>query len=282
MDDADDPREALEALFANEPERDPSLIVHAATPFNAETPPDVLAGNFTTPSELFYVRNHLPVPTIDEREFRLIVDVPGRSEELHLTLEDLKTRFPRVTVMATLQCAGNRRQEMNSTKPVKGLPWGSGAMGNAVWTGARLSDVLKAAGYMSEPSALDPDIAAGKRDGLLVTAGTPVDETEDARLTRHLIMDGAEGYGASIPVAKALNPLADVVLAYEMNGQPLLRDHGAPLRAVVPGHVAARSVKWLRRISVSDEESESHWQRRDYKGFGPSKSLTESRYETSE
>lgn len=77
-------------------------------------------------------------------------------------------------------------------------------------------------------------------------------------------------YGASIPLARAMDPEAEVLLAYEMNGQPLPRDHGFPVRVVVPGVVGARHVKWLGRVSVESEESYSHWQRRDYKGFSPS------------
>lgn len=76
-------------------------------------------------------------------------------------------------------------------------------------------------------------------------------------------------YGASVPVQKALADEGDVLLAYEMNGEPLPRDYGYPLRAVIPGHVAARSVKWLEKVIVSDKESDSHWQQRDYKGFCP-------------
>jgi sulfite oxidase len=78
-----------------------------------------------------------------------------------------------------------------------------------------------------------------------------------------------ERFGASVPIQKALADEGDVVLAYEMNGELIPRDHGYPLRAVIPGHVAARSVKWLEKVIVSDEESESHWQQRDYKGFCP-------------
>lgn len=77
-------------------------------------------------------------------------------------------------------------------------------------------------------------------------------------------------YAASIPLSKAMDPRGDVILAYEMNGQPLPRDHGFPLRVVCPGVVGARNVKWLSKITVSDVESDSHWQQNDYKGFSPS------------
>lgn len=80
----------------------------------------------------------------------------------------------------------------------------------------------------------------------------------------------ASPYAASIPLYKAMDPRGDVILAYEMNGQPLTRDHGFPVRAIVPGVVGARNVKWLSRIVVCDAESDSHWQQGDYKGFSPS------------
>lgn len=67
-----------------------------------------------------------------------------------------------------------------------------------------------------------------------------------------------------------MDPRGDVILAYEMNGQPLPRDHGYPIRVIVPGVVGARNVKWLGRIYVSKNESDSHWQQGDYKGFSPS------------
>lgn len=67
-----------------------------------------------------------------------------------------------------------------------------------------------------------------------------------------------------------MDPRSDIILAYEMNGKPLNRDHGYPLRIVIPGVVGARNVKWLGRIVISDKESNSHWQQNDYKGFSPS------------
>ena len=70
-------------------------------------------------------------------------------------------------------------------------------------------------------------------------------------------------YGASIPLEKALSD--DVLIAYKMNDETLTSDHGYPLRILVPGTVGARSVKWLNRIIVSDNEADSHWQKADYK-----------------
>lgn len=80
----------------------------------------------------------------------------------------------------------------------------------------------------------------------------------------------ASPYAASIPLYKAMDPRCDVILAFEMNGEPLNRDHGYPIRVIVPGTVGARNVKWLGRIVIAPAESDSHWQQGDYKGFSPS------------
>lgn len=77
-------------------------------------------------------------------------------------------------------------------------------------------------------------------------------------------------YAVSIPFFKAIDKYGDVILAYEMNGQPLPRDHGYPVRVIVPGTVGARCCKWLSSIYVSEKESPGFWQQNDYKGFSPS------------
>ncbi|KAF0289308.1 putative sulfite oxidase, mitochondrial [Amphibalanus amphitrite] len=244
-------RDGTDDPWAAEPRRHPALKPSSKTPFNAEPPPALLADNFLTPKyergpDLFYVRNHLPVPVIDPSEYELEVDGVG-VDGLTLSLEQLKNDFPAVTVTATVMCAGNRRSEMTQVKPVRGLFWGAAAVGNATWTGARLTDVLKAAGY-------DVNSGPGKH---VCFEGLDTDPSSTP-------------YGASIPLETAVDPRRDVILAYEMNGQPLSRDHGAPVRVIVPGVVGARNVKWLGRITVSDTESDSHWQHSDYKGFNPS------------
>lgn len=135
------------------------------------------------------------------------------------TLEDLKRRFEPVTITATIQCAGNRRNEMNPLKPVKGLAWGFTAISNAQWTGVRLSDVLADVGL--------------NQDRMRRNEG----------VWNHVHFEGLDSdssgtrYQASIPAEKAVDKRGDVILAYAMNGEPLSRDHGFPVRVVVPGKV---------------------------------------------
>ncbi|NP_001089975.1 sulfite oxidase L homeolog [Xenopus laevis] len=235
--------------YSQEPIRHPVLKVNSMKPFNAEPPPYMLTESFITPTELFFKRNHLPVPQINPGDYKLVIERPNgntHNKPLNLTLSDLKTKFPKHEITATLQCAGNRRSEMSAVKPVKGLEWTTGAISTAHWAGARLRDVLLEAGY-----------------------------TEDSTQTLHVHFEGLDqdltgtNYGASISFQQAMAKENEVLLAYEMNGQELPKDHGFPLRVIVPGVVGARNVKWLGKIVVSKEESSSHWQQNDYKGFNP-------------
>jgi sulfite oxidase len=165
-----------------------------------------------------------------------------------LSLADLKESFAPAIVPATLQCAGNRRQELMDARPIAGeLGWGAEAIGHAEWSGVRLRDVLLHAGLGLEPNSTQHAIF----DGL--------DETER--------LGGRIHFGGSIPLEKALGP--EVILAHSMNGQPLLPAHGFPLRVVVPGYIGARSVKWLRRIAVQDQPSANYFQSRAYRLFAP-------------
>ena len=226
-----------EKVFSHEPRRSPVLRVHSARPFNAESPAELLVDDFITPTPLFFVRNHLPVPQpVDS----VTVDGVGVRRAMNMSVSEMKARFNVVTITTAMQCAGNRRSEMDEHRPVKGLQWQKGAMSNTTWTGVRLCDVLAFAGVK------DKDI-------------------------EHVIFQGgdtdAEGtpYEASIPASTAMDPRKDVILAFEMNGEPISVDHGAPCRVIVPGLIGARQVKWLRRITTSRSVSESHWQRADYK-----------------
>lgn len=111
--------------WANEPKRHPVLKPASERPFNAEPPITLLAENFYTPNEFFYVRNHLPVPVIDEKTYELEVEIEtnkagARDKQKALTLADIKS-LPKHTVTAAVMCGGNRRSEMTTVKSVKGM-----------------------------------------------------------------------------------------------------------------------------------------------------------------
>ena len=231
--------------FAKDPARNPILIPSSKKPFNAEPPLPMLVDNFLTPTDLFYVRNHLPVPDIDVKKYSL--EVQGSRKPANLSLPDLKKRFKKKTVTAVIQCAGNRRSEMVKLKSVKGLNWEGAAIGNAEWSGVSLNDLLKYSGF-------------------------DIENTSKKHLLFEGMDKGPEGsvYGASIPIELARMLKDDIIVAFEMNGADIPRDHGYPVRIIIPGVLGARQVKWLNKIYFSDEESECHWQRRDYKGFNSS------------
>ncbi|KAF6293119.1 hypothetical protein mRhiFer1_009029 [Rhinolophus ferrumequinum] len=126
---------------------------------------------------------------------------------------------------------------MSQLKEVRGLEWSTGAISTARWAGARLRDVLAKAGHQ-----------------LCETEAPVCFEELDSDPTGTV-------FGASIPLARAMDPEAEDLLACEMHGQPLPCDHGFPVRVVVPGEVGARHVRWLGKLSVEPEESDSHWQR---------------------
>ncbi|KAL9655761.1 hypothetical protein ABK040_004988 [Willaertia magna] len=238
-------------LYANEPQRSPILNVNMAKPFNAETPPALLVDSFVTPNELFFVRNHLPVPKIDKDTYILTIEGEGLKDgPIQLTLDELKniSEYPKETLQVTLQCAGNRRTEYDSYKQTRGLGWTNAAIGNAEWSGIKLINLLKH--YNISVDNLEQVIKHVHFEGM---------DT-----------DGISTYAISIPADRALNDKADVLIAYEMNGKEIPIDHGYPVRAIVPGAIGARNVKWLSKIIFSKEECQSVWQQRDYKTFNPS------------
>jgi sulfite oxidase len=139
--------------YASDPPRSPLLAMRSEKPCNAEPPAALLADSYITREEVMFVRNHLPVPIVAEAEYALKVAGEGLGgRTLRLSLADLKdaARFPPVTVTVALECAGNRRAAMNAgydgAKPTRGLTWGPGAIANVEFKGARLLDVLEAAG----------------------------------------------------------------------------------------------------------------------------------------
>ena len=217
------------------------LIVHSTKPFNAEPSLMRLRAAAITPQSNFYVRSHGTIPELDENTHRL--RVAGQVEKpFEFSIADLRRHFTVRMVAAVMQCAGNRRADMQRVKPTSGDPWAPGAIGNAKWTGVSLCDVLRAAGAQT---TADLHVAFEACDEIRMPDEEPF------------------RYGVSIPITKALSP--EVLLAFEMNGEALAPEHGYPLRVVVPGYAGVRSPKWLAAIIVQDKPSENHMQQRDYK-----------------
>lgn len=113
----------LGSPWAQEPQRHALLKPASKRPFNAEPPIGMLAENFLTPNELFYVRNHLPVPVIREEEYELEIETGCAKPPLTLTLAGIRA-LPKHSVTAAIMCGGNRRSEMTKFKAVKG-EWNS-------------------------------------------------------------------------------------------------------------------------------------------------------------
>jgi DMSO/TMAO reductase YedYZ molybdopterin-dependent catalytic subunit len=162
---------------------------------------------------------------------------------LALSYKELR-EMPSETRIATLECAGNGRVFL--VPQVRGAQWELGAVGNAEWTGVPLRALLEQAGL--EDDACEVVLEGADR-------GIPAEEPKPP---------GPISYARSVPREKAVQP--EVLIAYQMNGRDLSRDHGYPVRAIVPGHYGMASVKWLTRIQAVRQPFQGYWQTSDY-GF---------------
>lgn len=223
-----------------------TFIIHGT---NAETRWEALAGTGNlVPIDRFFVRNHTRTPLLSADSWRLQLFGTGLrgAAPVEFTYQDLLA-LPARTVTARIECAGNGRSfyttQQNQT--VSGTPWRLGAVGVARWHGVPLATVLRRAGLRASavdvlPEGLDPDYITGG-----VNLG-PVRRP--------------------LPIRKALK---DVLVAYEMNGEPLPPDHGFPVRLVVPDWIGIASIKWLGRIEVSATPLSSPWNTQFYRFYGP-------------
>ncbi len=180
----------------------------------------------STPNRLFFVRNNSTSMDLDASAWRLSIEGDAVSNPLELTFADIQN-MPSATLVSYLECAGNHRAMFDLVKgqQADGTQWERGAVGSAEWIGVPLRDLLTRAG-----------IAQNAVGVLLV--GLDEESPEG-------------GFRRAMSVEKAMD--SDTLLAYGMNGETLPKDHGFPLRAVVPGWVGSSWIKWLGRIIVSSE-----------------------------
>jgi DMSO/TMAO reductase YedYZ molybdopterin-dependent catalytic subunit len=223
-------------LVTNFPQKG-AMILQRTRPPLLETPFEVFDRGEFTPNDRFYVRWHLPnIPTvIDPAAFRL--NVRGHVQQpISLTLDQLVREFDPVEIAAVNQCSGNSRGFFNPRVP--GGEWANGAMGNALWKGVRLKDVLDRAGVKAQALQVRFD---GLDTGVIPQ--TPV-------FKKSLSVDHARD--------------GEVTIAYAMNGAPLPLLNGFPIRLVVPGWYATYWVKMLNDIEVLATPDDNFWTSKAY------------------
>ena len=213
------------------------MRVMTEKPLNAETPLKYLR-TWITDNEVFFKRNQGQImdAPINLSDWKLTIEGFVK-KNISLTFEEI-CRLPRVEVADTLECSGNSRSLLKDK--ASGNPWTIGGVGNAIWGGIWLKDLLEQAGL-----------------------------SDNARHVGFEGFDKALGSSGikfirSIPIEKALS---STLLAYEMNGQPLPLEHGYPLRTLALGWTGANCVKWLKHISVLDKPAEGFFMDKVYRVF---------------
>lgn len=227
-------------------ERYPGLEILSPEPENAQAATRETYSDFITPREEHYIRNHYPAPEIDESEWTVSLTglVDGEPE---LSMEEIKHSYTTESVAHTMQCSGNGRSFFDPQ--VGGNQWSFGAVGNTVWTGTPVSEILDRYG------------ADTSEENYLSVMGGDAPEGEDI-------------FCRSIPMQKVLK---DTLLAYEMNGSPMTAEHGFPVRLLVPGWYGNNNIKWVQRMHVmekmvvgdeweaGDQRLYTHWQQYSYR-----------------
>lgn len=149
------------------------LIVRQSEPLNLETPFGELDGLITR-NEHFFVRCHFPIPELPREKWRL--NIGGEVQRpLELKWDELRG-MTETSVTATIECAGNGRVFL--TPQVDGAQWERGAVGNAVWTGVRLAEVLQRAGLKGSAREI---ILTGGDGGEIESAPRPGGKIHYAR-----------------------------------------------------------------------------------------------------
>jgi len=213
------------------------LIKKTYRPPNFETPLEYFRTQIT-PNNAFFVRYHLAaIPEVKAAEWSLAVGGDSAERELRFTLAQLRKELKPAEVTAVCQCSGNRRGLFEPHVP--GVEWGVGAMGNALWRGVRLKDVLERAGVKA--GALE--VAFDGADH------APIEKTPD--------------FVKSLPLEVAMDD--NTLVAFEMNGEPLPHWNGFPARLVVPGWTGTYWVKQLISAKIISQPEKNFWMSTAYR-----------------
>ena len=213
------------------------LIKKTFRPPNFETPVEYFRAPVTA-NNAFFVRYHLAaIPQVKAAEWSLAVGGDSAERELKLSLDELKKAFKPAEIIAVCQCSGNRRGLFEPH--VTGVQWGVGAMGNALWRGVRLKDVLAKAGVKA--GALEVVFDGADR--------APLEKTPD--------------FIKSLPLDVAMDE--NTLIAFEMNGKPLPLWNGYPARLVVPGWTGTYWIKHLTSVKIVAQPEKNFWMSTAYR-----------------
>lgn len=229
-------------------------------PFNVEPPMSIHNKyRFITPSSLHYVRNHGACPRLKWEEHTVNFGGPCVNNPFEITMDELAAMEPR-ELPVTLVCAGNRRKEQNMIRQTIGFNWGPAGVSTNVWKGVLLRDLLLKAGVSEKKMAGKHVEFIGIEDLPNKVGPGPFPDEPWGKLVK---------YGTSIPLARAMNPAYDVLIAYEQNGEKLQPDHGFPVRLIIPGYIGGRMIKWLKEVNVIEHETKNHYHYHDNRILPP-------------
>jgi len=236
-------------------------------PFNVEPPAAILHQHkFITPSSLHYVRNHGAVPKLSWDSHTVTVGGPLATTPVTFSMDELAAMEPR-EFPVTLVCAGNRRKEQNMMRQTIGFNWGGSGVGTNVYKGVPLRTLLLQAGVSDRNMGGKHVEFVGVEDLPNKVGPGPFPDEPWGKQVK---------YGTSVPLARAMNPAYDIMVAYEANGQKLQPDHGFPVRLIIPGYIGGRMIKWLAVINVLEHETKNHYHYHDNRILPPQITAEES------
>lgn len=215
-----------------------AMIVHTSS--TLETKRSVFGTSIITPTNQLYIRNNLPAPDasiIADRD-GWAVSIEGVKNPRTLKVKDLKSMGLETTVMV-LQCSGNGRG-LFPNKP-SGTPWQVGAAGCVVWSGVPVRAVVEALG--------------GVNEGMPYMTGTGGEK----------LPEGIDPKSVMVERSVPMKAMADALLAWEMNGEPIPLAHGGPLRLIVPGYTGVNNVKYIKRLAFTAEQTDAAIQKTGYR-----------------